>query len=97
MFGLDETFYITSFRHNLVFVSSLDKSGYSCSFRNNKFSLYQNSKLASTGFLIDNLYMLDTNASFNETLNINKHGTMCKLIDENSAMLWHNHLGHISK
>ena len=41
--------------------------------------------------------MLDTNASFNESLHINKCGIKHKLTDENSAMLWHKHLGHISK
>ena len=33
---LDETFYVSPFRWNLVFVSHLDKSSYSCSFGNGK-------------------------------------------------------------
>ena len=84
---LDEKFYVPSFRQNLLFVSSLDKSGYSCLFGNSKFSLYQNSNLVGTGSLIDNVYMLDTNAFFNELLYINKRGTKHKLIDENFVVL----------
>ena len=34
---LDKTFYVLSFRWNLIFVSHLDKSSYSCSFGNWKF------------------------------------------------------------
>ena len=33
---LDETFYVLSFRRNLVYVSHSGKSGYSCSFGNGK-------------------------------------------------------------
>ena len=62
---LDETFYVPSFKQNLISISILDKSRYSCSFGNRKFNLYQNSNFVGTGSLIDNLYMLDTNASFN--------------------------------
>ena len=76
---------------------SLDKSRYSCSFGNSKFNLYQNLNLFGYSSLIDNLYMLDTNASFNESLHINKRGTKCKLTNENYAMLWHKRLGHIFK
>ena len=84
---LDETFGVQLFRRNLISVSSLGKSGYYCSFGNNKFDLYQNSNLVSTGSLVDSLYMLDTNTSFNESLHINKHGTKHKLTYENSTIL----------
>ena len=42
---LNETFVVPSFRRNLVSISVLDKFGYSYSFENNKFSLFQNSNL----------------------------------------------------
>ena len=66
---LNETFVVPSFRQNLVSISVLDKFGYSCSFGNNKFSLFQNSNLVGTGpfSYVDNLYMLDTIASYHET------------------------------
>ena len=96
---LKETHVVPSFRRNLVSISILDKSGYSCSFRNNKFSLFLNSNIVGTGSLsfYDNLYLLDTIASFNETLHVELCGTKRKLTNENSALLWHKRLGHISK
>ncbi|CAL1397367.1 unnamed protein product [Linum trigynum] len=93
---LFETFVVSSFRQNLISVPCLDKSGYSCSFGDNKFSLSQNSVLIGTGPLIDNLYMLDVISSHNEILQTSSRGTKQKF-NENSAALWHKRLGHISK
>jgi len=93
---LFETFVVPSFRWNLISIFSLDKFGFSCSFGNNKVSLYQNSNLIGFGFLIDNLYMLDVNCSYNEILQTNSRGTKGEL-KNNSATLWHKRLGHISK
>ena len=45
----------------------------------------------------DNLYLLDTIASFNESVHINIIGVKRKLTSENLALLWHNRLDHISK
>lgn len=88
-----ETFYVPSFRRNLVSVSRLDKSGYFCSFGDNKVSLFYNSNNICSGHLVDNLYRLDLNSYNNEIL---QTGTKRKL-NENSASLWHKRLGHISK
>ena len=95
---LDETYYVPSFRRNLIYVSRLDKFGYSCSFGNGKFSLLKNSNVVGTGSLIDNLYKLDLHAShINETLHVSGYGIKRKLLNENSSMLWHKRLGHISR
>ena len=96
---LNETYVVPFFRRNLVSISILDKFGYTCSFGNNKFSLFQNSNLVGTGSLsyVDNLYMLDTVASYHETLQLSTQGVKRKLTDENSSSLWHKRLGHISK
>ena len=40
---------------------------------------------------------MNTYASFNESLHINKRGTKRKLTEKNSAMFWHKRLGYISK
>ena len=82
---LNETYVVPSFRRNLVSISILDKFGYTCSFGNNKFSLFQNSNLVSTGSLsyVDNLYMFDTVASYHETLQLSTQGVKRKLTDEN--------------
>ena len=55
--------------------------------------------MVGTGSLFgyDNLYLLDTIASFNESLHVNTIGVKRKLTDENSASLWHKRLVHISK
>ena len=74
----------------------MNKFGFSCSFGNNKVSLYQNSNMVGSGSLIDNLYMLDVVSSYNEILQTSSRGTKWKL-NENLATLWHTHLGHMSK
>jgi hypothetical protein len=60
-FHLDliETFVAPSIRHNLISISILDKSGYTCSFGNNKFSLSYDSNIVGYDYLNDNLYMSD--------------------------------------
>nr|KYP31559.1 Retrovirus-related Pol polyprotein from transposon TNT 1-94 [Cajanus cajan] len=97
-FHLDlfETFVVPSFRRNLISISSLDKFGFSCSFGNNKFRLYQNSNVVGSGSLIDNLYLLDVVSCNKEIFYIDSRGMKCK-INENFATLWHKRLGHISK
>ena len=42
---LNNTFYVLSFRRNLVFVSILDKEGYAFEFKNSSINLSFNSKL----------------------------------------------------
>ena len=54
-----ETFVVPSFRRNLISSSSLDKFGFSCSFENNKVSLYQNSTVTGSGSLLDNLSLFN--------------------------------------
>ena len=96
---LIETHVVPSLRRNLVYVPILDTSGYCCSFRNGKVIVYQNSNLVGSGSLLryDNLYFLDTIASFSESLHVSTVGIKRKLTSENSASLWHKRLGHISK
>ena len=84
---LNETFVVSSFRWNLVSISVLDKFGYSYSFGNNNFSLFQNSNLVDTGSLsyVDNIYMLDTIVQYHETLQLSTRGVKRKLTNENSS------------
>ena len=69
-FDLKYTFVVLFFRRNFVLVSLLVKIGNSCSFGNNRFYLSLNSNIVGSSFLkaYDNLYMLETVASYNETL-----------------------------
>ena len=45
----------------------------------------------------NNLYLIDTIASFKETLHISTRGIKHKLTNENSILLWNKQFGHISK
>ena len=82
-----DTFIVPSFRWNLVSVSLLEKFGYSCSFGNNQFNLSLNSDTVGTSFInaYDNLYMLETIPSYDETLHVKSRGTKQKINKENSA------------
>ena len=94
---LEETFVVPLFRRNLISVSCLDKFGYCCSFENGMVSLYLNSNIIGTGSLTDKLYKLNIKATNgNETLHSSNYGIKRKLMNENSSMLWHKRLGHIS-
>ena len=88
---LKETYVVPSFRRNLISIFVLDKSGYYCSFGNSKFCLSLNSNVIGTSslFVHDNLYLLDTIASFNETLYTSICGTTHKFTDKDYVMLWH--------
>ena len=77
----------------------MDKTGYSFNFGNGCFSLFKHNYLIGTGTLCDNLYKLNLDNLFAETLLTLHHnvGTKRSLVNEQSAYLWHKHLGHISK
>ena len=63
------------------------------------FRLSFNSDIVGTGSLLvnDNLYLLDTVASYGESFNAELCGTKRRIDNTNSGVLWHKHLGHISK
>lgn len=60
MIDLDE-FIVPSFTRNLISIPTLDKSCFTCSFGNGKFSSFYDSKLVGSDSLLgnDNLYMFD--------------------------------------
>ena len=62
---------------------------FSCSLGNEKFSLFYYSKPVGSDSLSgdDNFYMLDTIASFNESLQLSTWVIKRKLINENSTPL----------
>jgi len=47
--------------------------------------------------IYDNLYLLDTIASYNKILHVDSRGAKRKLNKQNSVRLWHKRFGHISK
>jgi GAG-pre-integrase domain len=96
---LFDTFVVPSFRRNLIFIFALDKLGFSCSFGDGNFDLYRHSNMVASGFLsiMDNLYVLDIIAFYNETLNNETRNVRQKLTHQDLAALWHKCLGHISQ
>ena len=96
---LFRTFYVPTFSRNLVSLPKLDVAGFSFKFGCGFVSLYKNNNLIGTGSLCDGLYKFKLDNAFAETLMTLHYnvGTKHSLVDENSAYLWHKHLGHISK
>jgi len=85
-FDLKGTLVVPSLRRNLVSISYLDKLGYLCLFGNNVFRLSFNLDIVGTGSLLtyDNLYLLDTVASYGESFNAELCGTKRRIHSTNS-------------
>ncbi|KAL6327955.1 hypothetical protein AAG906_031299 [Vitis piasezkii] len=93
------TFYVPSISRNLVSLSKLDATGYSVLFSSGQLSLMLNSITVGSGILCDGLYKISLNHEFAQAL-ITLHsnvGSKRGLINENSSILWHRRLGHISR
>ncbi|KAK0573237.1 hypothetical protein LWI29_004709 [Acer saccharum] len=101
---LNDIVYIPSIRRNLISVSILDRAGYAFRFGNGKVFIYYNNVHIGSGTLCDGLYMIDLHPNIGQSFSSStvhavnnvvgsKHGR----IDENSPILWHRRLGHISR
>jgi len=90
---LKDVVYVPSMRRNLISVSVLDKCSYTFEFGNGKLVVYFNSIIVGSGVLYDGLYMLNLNDMFVNSVIGHKRSR----VDENSSMLWHRRLGHISR
>jgi hypothetical protein len=88
---LFDTFIVSSFRWNLIFIFALDKLGFSCSFGDEKIGLYRHSNMIASDFLsvIDNFYVLDTITFYNETLNNKIRNVRQKLTHQVPKRLCH--------
>ena len=96
---LMDTFYIPSITRNLISLSKLHVVRYSFKFGNGCFSLFKCTFMIRSGTLYDDLYKLNLDNLYVETLMTLHHnvGTKHSLVDEQSAYLWHKRLGHIFK
>ena len=93
---LVKTFYVPSFSRNLISVSRLVPLGYSFNFSDNKLGLFYNSDLVGYGILSDSLYCLDLQNDTSLTaVHVNVGMKFC-VVNEDSSMLWHYRLRHIS-
>ena len=80
-------------------MSKLDVAGYFFKFGNGCFSLFNRNCIIGSGTLYDDLYKLNLDNLYTETLMTLHHnvGTKRNLVDEQYAYLCHKCLGHISK
>ena len=93
---LERTFYVTSFSRNLIYVSRLVSLGFSFTFQDNVFNLFYKSNHIGIGILADGLYRISLqNEVTNNSLHVHIDNKKCN-INEDSSMLWHQRLGHIS-
>ena len=88
--------YIPSMRRNFISVATLDFDRYSYSFGNRNFKLSYDSCVVGFGALSDGLYKIDLDPNFANSINT-VIGKKMDRVNENSSMMWHKHLGHISR
>ena len=93
---LEKTFYIPNFSRNLISVSRLVPLGYSFTFSDTSLNLFYKSDIVGNGTLSDDLFRinLQNNACYN-TMHVHAGIKRC-VMNEDSSMLWHRRLGHIS-
>ena len=94
---LNNTFYVPSFRRNLISIPLLDKLGYCMNFGHSKVKLSLNSTNIGYGVLINGLYKLSLVMNGEYILHTDKATSKRSRIQKRSSMLWHKRLGHISR
>ena len=96
--SLEKTFYIPSFARNLISVSRLVSFGYSFNFSDSCFSLYYGYDVIGNGTLSNCLYCLNLqNDDHYASMHVHENvGIKRCAVNENSYILWHRRLCHIS-
>ena len=80
----------------MISISRLVPFGYSFNFKDTSFELFYNSECVENNILSDGLYLLGLQNSATYTSMHVQTGIKRCNINENSSMLWHRILGHIS-
>jgi hypothetical protein len=95
---LERTFYIPNFSKNLISVSRLVPLGYSFTFSDSSFKLFYKSDLVGNGTMSDDLFRisLQNNEFYNAMHVQDRAGIKRSVVNEDSSMLWHRRLGHVS-
>ena len=97
---LVDTVYVPVFTRNLISVPRLDSYGYELKFGNNGVSLFYNSCLVGSGTLHGNLYSLNLDCKYSQShlsYHVYEFSKKRNRVNENSSILWHKRLGHISR
>ena len=93
---LEKTFYVPSFSRNLISISRLVPLRFSFNFIDSGFSISNKSKVIGYGALSDGLFhiQLHNDVTYN-SMHVTSGLKRC-VVNEESSMLWHRRLGHIS-
>jgi hypothetical protein len=96
---LENIFFIPCFSRSLISVSKLDIICFSFWFINSTFSIFKCGNFISGETKIDGLFKIDLYLNF-ENNHLSLHSSLAQrgasFVNENSALLWHRRLGHIS-
>ena len=93
---MERTFYVPSFSRNLISVSRLVPLSYSFNFSNTSSSLYYKSELIGNCTLSDGLFYINLqNNTTHDVMHVRAGMKRC-VVNDNSSMLWHRRLEHIS-
>ena len=93
---LEKTFYVPSFSRNLISISRLVPLGFSFSFSDSGFSLSNKSKVIGYGTLSNGVFHIQLQNDFTYNSMHVTAGLKRYVMNEESSMLWHRRLGHIS-
>ena len=93
---LEKTFYVPSFSRKLISISRLVPLGFSFSFSNYGSSLSNKSKVISYGTFYDGLFHIQLQNDITYNFMHVTTGLKRCVMNEESSMLWHQRLGHIS-
>ena len=88
--------FLFFFTRNLISVPKLDSYGYELKFGNSSVSLFYNSCLVGSDTLRGNLYSLNLDYKYS-SYHVNQYFRKRNRVNENSSILWHKRLGHISR
>ena len=93
---LEKTFNVPRFSNNLISISRLVPLGFSFNFLDYGFRLSNKSKVNGYGTLFDGLFhiQLQNDLTYN-SMHVTAVPKRCG-VNEESSMLWHRRLGHIS-
>ena len=94
---LRNVFYVPNFRRNLISISVLNHDGYVFLFQNASVQLSLNSKVVGSSILNNGLFQLLLSPTSHQSFAVESSVSKRSLCAENSCLLWHKRLGHISR
>ncbi|GJU67233.1 retrotransposon protein, putative, ty1-copia subclass [Tanacetum coccineum] len=94
---LNNSHYAPSIRRGVIFVSRLYEDGFINRFVNNTIQVSRNNMVYFSAIPRDGIFEIDLSNSYANESSIYTVSNKRAKIDLDSALLWHCHLGHISK